>query len=204
MELVSAGGSAWTTGGDGWERIHYPHAVKNANVLGMIDMRKCGVLLMAWGFVSAAGPVSAQLPQWIQVDSAGRSVSLDLEVRGNGPHGSATLAGYDHGGVQVVVPLGWTVKWTWVNHDSTASHSLVLMAEREKLPTEGGRPALENAMSRAVTAGLKPNQRDVTTFTADQAGWYWLLCGVPGHAIAGEWIGLKVDREAGGVSVKSK
>jgi hypothetical protein len=24
-----------------------------------------------------------------------------------------------------------------------------------------------------------------------------MLCGVPDHAVRGEWIGLKVDREAG-------
>lgn len=169
-------------------------------------MRMCaGVVLVALGMAAgSARPATAQLPRWVEVDSAGHTVSLSLEVLGNGPHGSATLAGYDHGGAQVVVPLNWTVKWTWVNHDSTASHSLVVMAEREKLPPEGGRPALENAMSRAVTTGLKPNQRDLTTFTADQAGWYWILCGVPGHAIQGEWIGLKVDREAGAVAVVVK
>lgn len=155
----------------------------------------------------AAAPVAAQgaaLPGWITVDSAGRTVNLSLEVLGAGAGGSATIAGYDHGKIQVVVPANWTVKWTWVNRDSSANHSLVVMAEREKLPTEGGRPALENAMTRAVTVGMKPGQRDVTTFTADQAGWYWLLCGVPGHAIAGEWIGLKVDREAAAVSVTVK
>jgi hypothetical protein len=31
-----------------------------------------------------------------------------------------------------------------------------------------------------------------------------MLCGVPGHAIAGEWIGLKVDREAAAVTVLVK
>jgi hypothetical protein len=162
------------------------------------------MVLIALGAVAGSvRPARAQLPQWVEVDSTGHSVTLNLEVLA-GSHGSATLAGYDHGAVQVVVPLNWTVKWTWVNHDLTANHSLVVMAEREKLPTEGGRPALENAMSRGVTAGLKPNQRDLTTFTADQAGWYWMLCGVPGHALQGEWIGLKVDREAvtAGVVVK--
>ena len=78
------------------------------------------------------------------------------------------------------------------------------MAEREKLPTEGGRPAFTNAMSREVTAGLPAGQKDQTTFVADRAGWYWLLCGVPGHALAGEWIGLKVDGEATTASVKTK
>jgi Sulfocyanin (SoxE). len=44
-------------------------------------------------------------------------------------------------------------------------------------------------MTRMVTAGLPAGQGDRTTFTAEEAGWYWLLCGVPGHAIAGEYLG---------------
>jgi Sulfocyanin (SoxE) domain len=157
------------------------------------------------GFVAAtASRLPAQLPAWITVDSAARSVSLSLEAIPGGPGGSVTIGGHHHGDIQLVVPLNWTVKWTWINRDSSASHSLVVMAEREKLPGEGGRPALDNAMSRAVTTGLKPGQRDVTTFVVDQAGWYWMLCGVPGHAIRGEWIGLKVDREATGVTVAMK
>ncbi len=147
---------------------------------------------------------SAQLPAWVSVDSAGKTVSLSLEIMPGGPDGSATMNGNHHGNVQLVVPLNWTVKWTWVNHDSSATHSLVVMAEREKLPLQGDRPALENALSRSVTTGLKVGQRDVTTFVADQAGWYWMLCGVPGHAIKGEWIGLKVDREALTPSVVQK
>jgi hypothetical protein len=154
--------------------------------------------------IASGSAAEAQLPSWLSVDSAGKTVSLSFEAMPGGPDGIATLNGHHHGDIQLVVPLNWTVKWTWVNHDSAASHSLVVMAEREKLPNEGSHPALENAMSRAVTTGLKVGQRDVTTFVADQAGWYWMLCGVPGHAIRGEWIGLKVDREAGGVTVNQK
>jgi hypothetical protein len=156
------------------------------------------LLLLAVLFVAATrpGPAGAQLPAWMAVDSAGKAVTLSFEALPGGPEGIATLSGNHHGNVQVVVPVNWTVNWTWVNRDSTQNHSLVVMAEREKLPMEGGRSALDNAMSRAVTAGLKAGQRDVTTFLADQAGWYWILCGVPSHAIRGEWIGLKVDREA--------
>lgn len=146
-----------------------------------------------------ASTLAAQLPAWVAADSAARTVVLALEVRPGGPAGIATLNGHHHGDIQLTVPLDWTVRWTWVNHDSAGSHSLVVMAEREKLPGEGGRPALENAMSRGVTTGLRPGQQDLTTFVADQAGWYWMLCGVPDHAIRGEWIGLKVDRAATGV-----
>ncbi|HXW97988.1 MAG TPA: sulfocyanin-like copper-binding protein [Gemmatimonadales bacterium] len=141
-------------------------------------------------------PLPDSLPSWVTMDSAARVVTLALEAEPGGPDGIATLNGHHHGDIQLVVPLNWTVRWTWINRDSVQSHSLVVMAEREKLPAEGGRPAMDNAMTRAVTAGLKVGQKDVTTFVADQAGWYWLLCGVPTHALRGEWIGLKVDRQA--------
>lgn len=154
--------------------------------------------------LGTAGPAAAQdlpLPAWIEADSVARTVSLRFEAAGDS---APAINGEHHGSVQLVVPLGWTVRWEWVNRDPAVRHSLVVMAEREKLPTEGGRPALDDALSRAVTAGLAPGQRDVATFTADPAGWYWMLCGVPGHAIRGEWIGLKIDREAPRVALRSR
>ncbi len=145
----------------------------------------------------AAAPVAfgQAAPSWLAADSAARTATLTLEVTASAGAGSALINGHREGGVMVVVPLGWTVAWDWRNGDS-ARHSLVVMAEREKLPTEGGRAAFTNALTRSVTAGLAPAQTDHTTFEADQVGWYWLLCGVPEHAIKGEWIGLKVDAEA--------
>jgi hypothetical protein len=162
--------------------------------------------LVMLGLVPAALAVQgrpAPAP-WVTVDSAGRSVRLTLEVSRPAGAPSAAINGYREGGVQVVVPAGWTVAWDWHNADSTAPHSLVVMAEREKLPTEGGRATFTNAMTRAVTAGLAAGQTDRTTFEPDQTGWYWLLCGVPGHALAGEWIGLKVDPEAKTAGVREK
>jgi hypothetical protein len=141
-----------------------------------------------------AGPPSS--PNWLEVDSASRVVTLSLEVTAPRGAPSELINGYRAGEVQITVPLGWTVKWNWRSADSTAPHSLVAMVEREKIPLEGGRPSFSNAMTRMVTEGLRAGENDQTTFVADEAGWYWLLCGVPGHAIAGEWISLKVDREA--------
>jgi hypothetical protein len=143
----------------------------------------------------AASPDSG-VPAWMLVDTAARTVKLTLVVSPAPDSGAALINGYRNGEVQIVVPLNWTVQWEWRSEDSTKTHSLVVMAEREKLPTEGGRAAFPNAMTRMVTAGLPAGQRDLTTFTADQAGWYWMLCGVPGHALAGEYIGLRVHPEA--------
>jgi hypothetical protein len=138
------------------------------------------------------------------VDSAARTVTLALEVTGPPGVPSALINGYRAGEARVVVPLGWTVKWDWHSADSTAPHSLVVMVQREKIPLEGGRASLSNAMTRMVTEGLLPGQSDQTTFVADEAGWYWLLCGVPGHAIKGEWLELRVDSGAKTASVELK
>ena len=150
----------------------------------------------------AAAPADSSRPAWLVSDEAARTVTMALVVT-RGPDG-ALINGRRGGKLQVTVPVGWTVQWDWRSADSTATHSLVLMEEREKLPTEGGRAAFTNAMTRSVTAGLPVGQVDRTTFTAEQAGWYWLLCGVPGHAIAGEFISLRVDPEAKTAGVKVK
>jgi hypothetical protein len=150
-----------------------------------------------------ATPADGGVPAWLVADPAGKTVTIALQVT-RGPDGGALINGHRKGELQIVVPLNWTVQWDWRNADSTAAHSLVVMVEREKLPTEGGRAAFTNAMSRSVTAGLPAGQGDRTTFTADEAGWYWLLCGVPSHALGGEYLGLRVDPEAKTASVKHK
>lgn len=153
----------------------------------------------------APGALRAQAvesPPWLRTDAAARTVEVQLTAA-PGPGGPA-INGERAGSLQLVVPRGWTVKWTWVNGDSAARHSLVVMQEREKLPSEAGRPAFTDAVTRQPLPGMEPGRTDVTTFVAEDAGWYWLLCGVPGHAIAGEYLGLKVDAEAAAPSVVRK
>jgi sulfocyanin SoxE-like protein len=162
------------------------------------------VALLVTTPLAAQSPGGAKPAAWVAADTAARTAAITLEVTAPPGSPSALLNGYREGGVQIVVPLRWTVTWDWRSADSAGKHSLVVMAEREKLPTEGGRPAFTNAMSRNVTTGLAAGQSDRTTFEAEEAGWYWLLCGVPGHAIAGEWIGLRVDAEATTAMVKEK
>lgn len=168
---------------------------------------------MRFGLIGAAltgsfvGPLAAQtaeLPTWIQPDPASKSVLLDLTVTHPGGAPSAVISGEHDGSIQVIVPRSWTIKWHWVNQDSTASHSLVVVAEREKLPQQGGQAVFTNAMTRAVLPGLPVGRTDDTSFEAEEGGWFWVICGVPGHAIAGEWISLRVDPAATEVGVKKK
>jgi hypothetical protein len=141
---------------------------------------------------------------WLQVDSGGRTASLDLLVTRKPGAPSALINGYRTGEARITIPVGWTVKWNWRSTDSTAPHSLVVMVQREKIPLEGGRPFFSNAMTRMVTEGLRPGQIDQSTFEAEEAGWYWMMCGVPGHGLAGEWLELRVDPESKTARVELK
>jgi hypothetical protein len=141
---------------------------------------------------------------WLQVDSAGRTASLDLVVTRKAGAPSALINGYRAGEARIIIPVGWTAKWNWRSTDSTASHSLVVMVQREKIPLEGGRASFSNAMTRMVTEGLRPGQIDQSTFEAEEAGWYWMMCGVPGHALQGEWLELRVDPESKTTRVELK
>jgi hypothetical protein len=152
--------------------------------------------------LAAQSPSAAEPALWITADSAARTATITLEVTAPPGSPSAVVNGYREGQVQIVVPLRWTVTWEWRNGDSTGKHSLAVMPERERVPTEPGQPAFSDALTRSVNTGLPAGQADRATFQADQAGWFWLLCGVPGHALAGEWIGLRVDPEATTVGVK--
>jgi sulfocyanin SoxE-like protein len=147
---------------------------------------------------------AATAPDWLVVDTATKTATLTLQVTAPPDAPSALINGYRAGQARIVVPVGWTVKWDWRNADPTSPHSLVVMVQREKIPLEGGRPAFSNAMTRMVTAGLPPDATDQTTFVAEEAGWYWMMCGVPNHALKGEWLELRVDPEAKAPSVSEK
>lgn len=150
-----------------------------------------------------AAPAAAQaVPSWITADTAAKTVALTLRADRTAD-GALALNGERDGALQIIVPRGWTIRWSWTNADTTR-RSLIVMQEREKLPEQAGRPAFTNAVTRSPVAGLPPGGTDVSTFEAEEAGWFWILGGVPGHAIAGDYIGLKVDAAAGGVSVKRK
>lgn len=169
--------------------------------------RKGFGLLGALLTVPCAGSLAAQatdLPAWVHPDPAAKTVLLDLTVTHPAGAASAVLSGEHDGSIQVIVPRGWTIKWHWVNQDSTAAHSLVVVAEREKLPQQGGQAVFTNAMTRAVLPGLAAGRTDDTSFEAEEGGWFWVICGVPGHAIAGEWISLRVDPGATEVAMKRK
>jgi hypothetical protein len=170
------------------------------------NVRETIVLLALLG---AAAPAAAQSapPAWLQSRPADKLAVLTVDMTRDGG-GLVRLNGERDGAVQVVVPKGWTLEWRFRNLDSLGTHSLVVMAEREKLPLQGGQPAFSGGMTRMLVPGLPratgERPQDVTRIDLDESGWYWLLDGVPGEALKGAFIGLKVDAAATDAQVVRK
>ena len=105
-----------------------------------------GILLALYSAAPAARAQAAAVPtdgtSWIASDTVTHTVMLRLVVTRPPGGPSALIDGYRSGIAQVIVPLNWTVKWDWKSLDSTSTHSIVVMGEREKLPLEGGRRVL--------------------------------------------------------------
>jgi hypothetical protein len=64
------------------------------------------------------------------------------------------------------------------------------------VPNSGGDPAIPRAYTNKVVEGLPQGANDVIRFTAPDSGSYRIICGVPGHALSGMWIWLKIDPAA--------
>ena len=97
------------------------------------------------------------------------------------------------------MPGGSKVVINFVNRDRTL-HSAPVIPGEGPLPSIGGDPVIPAAHTCDVTAvdrqGLAQEGKDVIRFTAPDSGRYRIVCGVPGHALSGMWIWLKIDPAA--------
>ena len=92
----------------------------------------------------------------------------------------------------LTVPLGWRVVGQFVNRDPVHPHSAIVIPEVYPLPTVPPPAVFPQAFTRGVEDGLATNARDEMAFTADREGRFLIVCGVPGHAEAGQRMWLVV------------
>jgi plastocyanin len=140
---------------------------------------------------SATAQTSAQTApdSSLQWDAATKTVTFRLVA------GPFTFNGYGNGGATLTVPPGSNNVWNFVQNDGTP-HSAEVASGSGPVPNSGGDPAIPRAYTTKVVEGLVQGGTDVIKFTAPDTGSYRIICGVPGHALSGMWIWLKVDPSA--------
>jgi len=102
---------------------------------------------------------------------------------------------FTNGGGTLTVPPGSTNVWNFLQNDGTP-HSGEVASGSGPLPNSGGDPAIPRAYTNKVVEGMAQGETDVIRFTAPDTGSYRIICGVPGHALSGMWIWLKIDPAA--------
>jgi Sulfocyanin (SoxE) domain len=140
----------------------------------------------------AAAPAPAAAPQgdkWVTYDAASNTVTFKLEA------GPFSFNGFTNGGATLTVPPKSTVVMNFVQNDGTP-HSAEVASGEGPLPNAGGDPAIPRAYTNKVVEGLPQFAKDVIRFPAPESGSYRIICGVPGHALSGMWLWLKIDPAA--------
>ena len=155
----------------------------------------------------APEPAPTGAADWITVDSAANTVTLDIVAGRDGTNNNWNFNGYANGGYTVTVPQGATVTINFSNNDANMGHSIGV-ANKPTGPwsaTPDPTPVFDGAISSqptSMTESTMNGESETITFTADTAGQYALVCFVPGHATAGMWINFNV--EAGGAAAPAE
>jgi sulfocyanin len=177
---------------------------------------------VAFSAAQAAGTAGttaapANPSQW--VSTSGKVVHLTLIAGYNNANAGFNFDGGAKGQMVVTVPLGAKVVATYKNN-ATTPHDVLVVPYQKSLPTHSvptafagasaGRP---NFGSGRPGAGGPPsgggslqtsNKPQTFTFVANKAGTYMIICGFPGHAIAGMWDTFVVSSTAKTASITFK
>jgi hypothetical protein len=137
----------------------------------------------------SAAPTASHQDQWVSFDAATNTVTFKLVA------GPFSFDGFTGGGATLTVPAGSTVVINFIQDDGTP-HSAEVASGEGPVPGSGGDPAIPRAYTNKVVEGMVQGGKDTMRFTAPASGTFRLICGVPGHALSGMWIWLKVDPAA--------
>jgi hypothetical protein len=140
---------------------------------------------------SASSPAVAEAApdKWLSYDPATNTVTFELIA------GPFTFNGYRNGEGTLVVPSKANMVINFVNKDGTP-HSAIVISGDGPIPNSATDPAIPRAYTNKVLEGMPQEATDVMGFPVPESGSYRIICGVPGHALSGMWIWMRVDPAA--------
>jgi sulfocyanin len=140
---------------------------------------------------TAASQPSSGQDQALKYDAGSNTVTFNLI---GGPSGFQ-FNGYASGGATLTLPSKANVVMNFVNKDGTP-HSAEVISGEGPLPNAATDVAIPRAYTNQRLQGLPQEGTDVMRFQVPESGTYRIICGVPGHALSGMWIWMKVDPAA--------
>ncbi len=153
----------------------------------------------------AAAPAAATqgamtMPDWMKVDNAAKTVTLDIAAGKTADNNHWNFNGYYKGDATITVPEGYKITINFKNDDPAMAHSLGVDSLYTNFPPSftNPKPIFEGAITSNptdLTKATQPGTSQTITFTASKAGNYAINCYIPAHALAGMWIHFDVSAD---------
>jgi len=148
----------------------------------------------------AAGAPQEGHPDWMVVDDSNQTVELEVIAARTSANSNWNFNGYANGNATITVPQGYEVTIEFSNEDPAVAHSLGIDEMTDRWPATFGdpQPVFEGAITTNPTSmsqATMPGESETVTFVTEQAGEYYMVCYIPGHAVAGMWIHFHVSSD---------
>jgi len=132
--------------------------------------------------------------QILSVDKAAKHVVVTMIAAATNANNGFNFDGYSKGAATFTIPVGWSVEFKFSN-DQPVPHSLALATSHGSSPTLAKFNGSTVSTPRP-TSGVPKGHTQIVRFTATKAGHYFVVCDVPGHAVAGMWDTFTISSSA--------
>lgn len=141
-----------------------------------------------------AQTTAAAADSQLTVDTVTKTATFQLVAGQTKLNSGLNFNGSTDGKLVLTVPQNWNVIIQFTNKDPNLPHSAEVVDTTKPIPAGPvDPPAFPRAMTTKLMIGLESGQTDTFQFVANKAGSFMILCGVPGHGLAGMWIRLRVS-----------
>lgn len=146
------------------------------------------IVLMALA-LAASGASAAS---YVTSNAATKTATIVVDASQGTAGGGLNFNGVVKGAKSFTVPAGWNVVMQFKNLGMLAHSAIVVKGTTPPVSVAEKDAAFPGAYTSMVMKGLPMNAAATVKFKAATAGNYLLICGVPGHALGGQYLGFKV------------
>jgi len=145
---------------------------------------------------------SAFAASYVTSDAKTKTATLIVNAAEGNVGGGLNFNGVQRGTKSFTVPAGWNVVVKFKNLGMMGHSAIVTKGKTPPNSITAAVAAFPNAYTPKLAEGLAMNATADLKFAVKTAGDYNIVCGVPGHNLGGQWIGLVVSSSAKAATYK--
>jgi uncharacterized cupredoxin-like copper-binding protein len=153
-------------------------------------------------FIAVLGFSAASAASFVTSNAASKTATITVDANQGTVNGGLNFNGAAKGAKSFTIPAGWNVVMQFKNMGAIPHSAIVVKGGTPPMSVTEKDAAFPGASTRMVMQGMGMNAADTVKFKASKAGSYLIICGVPGHALGGQYLGLKVVAGAKAASYK--